>query len=192
MTIIIEGPDNAGKTMLGQALSERWEIPLVHSVRPEASWNEEDILRHSVFQLRPQGAILDRVYAISEYIYGRIIRGKSDLGDRHYEALLDLYDRNLLIIYCRPSDKTILDNGERDQMDGVLAHHSQIIEEYDYVMREVAMFGKSRVVRYNWEQDVVGTLDPAIKSHLDHQQTARVSSAFMTQFRDKELSCINE
>lgn len=184
--IIIEGPDNAGKSRLAEDLSKQLGIPVVHSVRPPKGWSEEDVLYHSTWQLRPQKAILDRVYAISEYVYGRVIRGKTALGDKHHEALMDLYHRPYLIIYCRPDLSTILDNKDRDQMEGVIENHTKIVEEYDYVMGEIGNFGENRIIKYDWTKDVFKNLLHHCVEHLVTLESRNASSMWLTKFRDKQ------
>lgn len=185
--IIIEGPDNAGKSTLAEKLSKALNIPVIHSVRPEKHWSEEDVLYHSTWQLRPQEAILDRVYAISEYVYGRVIRGKTALGEKHSEALFDLYNRPYLIIYCRPDDHTILDNKGRDQMDGVIQHHQAIINEYDVLMvEEVERFGQGSVLHYNWKSMHIDNVVGKCEKHLIDFHSRFISSQFMTKFRDQQ------
>lgn len=184
--IIIEGPDNAGKSTLAEKLSKALEIPVVHSVRPEKHWSEEDVLYHSTWQLRPQEAILDRVYAISEYVYGRVIRGKTALGSKHSEALFDLYNRPYLIIYCRPDDHTILANGSRDQMEGVIQHHQAIINEYDILMEEVKRFTVGEVFHFNWKSDHIDRVIELCEKHLVPFHSQNISSQFMSKFRDQQ------
>lgn len=186
--IIIEGPDNAGKSTLAEKLSKALNIPVIHSVRPEKGWKEKDVLYHSTWQLRPQEAILDRVYAISEYVYGRVIRGKTALGELHSEALFDLYNRPYLIIYCRPDDNVILDNKGRDQMDGVIQHHQTIIDEYDVLMEEIKRFSIGSVIHYDWKSTIFDNLVAKCNKHLTDFHSRNISSQFMTKFRDKQFN----
>lgn len=178
--IIIEGPDNSGKSTLGVKLSLDLKLPLIHSEKPNPDWTPEQALEHATRQLRPRVALLDRVYTISEYVYGPICRGRSALSELHPEALLDLYCRNYLIIYCRPSDKAILNNKGRDQMEGVLENHSKIIKEYDRLMTEVEIFGSNTVIRYNWEK--IGSYQKvlhACRKYIKEYTLRHLSTVFM-------------
>lgn len=149
--IIIEGCDNSGKTLLSAQLSKALNVPARHSVAPNPAWTPLECLEHSSRQLRPQRIILDRVYAISEPVYGPICRGKNALGDQARQAIMDLYQRPYLIIYCRPSKSTILKNGGRDQMPGVLENHHRLIQKYDDFMLDIIRFSKCTVIQYDWE-----------------------------------------
>ena len=180
--IIIEGADNTGKSTLGKFLSKEFSLELIHSERPHWSWTEEQSLEHSRKQLLPQLAILDRVYALSEYVYGPICRGGSALGTRHAEALVDLYNRPYVIIYCRPQMSTILRNGERDQMEGVVENHQAIVEAYDKLMDEVARFGVCKIIRFDWEElGEDSRLVDKLKLHLKEFHSGYYSSVFMGQ-----------
>lgn len=186
--IIIEGPDNAGKTTLANKLSKRLGLPVVHSVRPKRGDSEGVVLSHSNSQLQPQNAILDRVYAISEWVYGRVIRGKTALGHFHSQALLDLYHRPYLIIYCRPEMETILNNKGRKQMAGVLEHHQKIVEEYDYIMTDLNRYSHSTVVRYDWEINNFDLLANRCQAHLDRNHSRFTSVEYLTKFRDTDTT----
>lgn len=165
--IILEGPDNAGKTTLAKQLSKALGIPERHSERPNPAWTPVECLEHSSRQLRPQRAILDRVYAISEPIYGPVCRGKSALGDKAREAILDLYQRPYLIIYCRPRRATILQNAGREQMPGVLENHVQLIQRYDDFMLDICRFSKCKVIQYDWQNITeMPSLIQRCESHL--------------------------
>lgn len=178
--IILEGADNSGKSTLGEYLSNKLNLPLRHSEKPNPEWTPVEALGHSSRQLRPQSAILDRVYALSEYVYGPICRGASALGEQHQEALLDLYNRPYLIIYCRPHLSTILRNGGRDQMEGVLENHQKIVEEYDRLMDDVSRFSCCQVVNYDWQSitDLPRILDIA-RVHMKKYRSGIYSSFYL-------------
>lgn len=184
--IIIEGPDNAGKSMLAEKLCKELGVPVIHSVRPGKDWTADDTLYHSTKQLMPTRAILDRVYAVSEYVYGRIIRGKTALEHRHSEALMDFYYRPYLTIYCRPDMDTILANGDRDQMEGVIDNHRAIVEEYDLVFEEISQFTTGTILKYNWKTDNLNNLIGKCQKYLTKFNSKHVSSEYMTRFRDKQ------
>ncbi|AUM59768.1 thymidylate kinase [Pseudomonas phage PMBT14] len=178
--IILEGPDNAGKTTLGEYLAKQLQTTVRHSERPDPKWNPVECLAHSSRQLRPQRAILDRVYAISEPVYGPICRGQSSLGDQGAKAILDLYHRPYLIIYCRPPSSVILKNDGREQMDGVIDNHAAIIAGYDKIMTDIAMFSRCTVVRYDWtNRTSLPQLVETCKRHLLKFDQAIWSSTWM-------------
>lgn len=181
--IIIEGPDNSGKTTLGAKLQRDLEIPLLHSIRPPKSSDEQQVLQHSYAQLTPKRVILDRVYAISEPIYGPICRGKSDLGKLGENALMDLMSRDYLVIYCRPLDKVILKNDGRDQMEGVLENHEAIIRAYDRAFEDLCAFHSGTVVYHDWKMRLsYPSLLKIAKDHLKKFDSTLASAAFLSRF----------
>lgn len=155
--IILEGVDNSGKSTIGEYLSTQLNIPLVHSQRCDASMadsfgmtKEEYCHMHALRQLESEEILRDRVFTISEWIYGNVIRGKSDMGpELHQKAFMELYSRKYLIIYCRPGDRQVLQNGDRSQMEGVLDNHSQLLKAYDQLFNEFQAMGLN-IFRYNW------------------------------------------
>lgn len=179
--IILEGPDNSGKSTLGVTLAKALETTTRHSIRPAPGSTPLQCLEHSARQLRPQRVILDRVFAISESIYGPICRGQSAMERHTREAILDLYQRPYLIIYCRPRSKTILDNKGRDQMPGVLENHQKIIAAYDRIMLDISRFSKCRVIQYDWQNRTeLPSLIAEAKSHLLKFDQANWSSTWMS------------
>ena len=148
--IILEGPDNAGKTTLGVRLQRDLVVALVHSPKPNPERTPDQALAKSNSQLLPDRHILDRVYVISEWVYGPICRGGSALDNRHSKALECLLNQEHLIIYCRPPTQVILRNNGREQMDGVLENHERIIQKYDEIMEELPRYGNCQVIEYDW------------------------------------------
>lgn len=92
--------------------------------------------------------------------------------------MLDLYSRPYLIIYCRPHLSTILRNGGRDQMPGVLENHQKIVEAYDRLMEELARFSCCKILRYDWQ------------SLGDRARVLRQAQNHMTKFRSGLYSTI--
>lgn len=48
----------------------------------------------------------------------------------------------VLVIMCRPPTKTILNFGEREQMEGVIERSTRIIERYDALIDKMNLQGK--------------------------------------------------
>lgn len=184
--IILEGPDNSGKSTLGKKLAKKFDLVLRHSIRPDKSLVTHEVLKHSRDQLIPSRVIQDRVYAISEYVYGTIIRGKTALGPFHAQALRDLYSRDHLIIYCRPSKKTILNNKGRDQMEGVLDNHEAIIDEYDEVVVDINRYSNNWVITYDWEVMPFDYIVERVAAHLSMMDSRESSIQYLTEFKHAE------
>ena len=128
--VIIEGCDNSGKSTLIQSLASDLRVATARSFgKPR---NYRDILEyHSWASLCPQPLVLDRHPAISDLIYGPIIRGKT-----HGDANLATHClEESFLIYCRPPN-AIIGQGvsDRPQMEGVVDNLHKISRSYDLWM----------------------------------------------------------
>lgn len=184
--IIIEGCDNSGKSTLAARLAKDLGVPVIHSTRPDLNSKPEELLKHSQSQLIPAAVILDRIFAISEYVYGRVLRGGSLLKDKQVDALMDLHYRKHLIIYCRPKDATIRDNRGRDQMDGVLDHMPQLIAEYDYLMSELDRTGAT-IIEYDYQGRGYPNLVKKCFDHFKEYETRYTTANFLTFYRGEVI-----
>ncbi|QBQ72969.1 thymidylate kinase [Serratia phage Serbin] len=190
--IILEGPDNSGKSTLGHLLSASLEVPLIHSQRCDTSMaeslgmtSEEMCYTHALNQLNPEMIIRDRTYTISEWVYGNVVRNKSDMGQAlHQQAILNLYYRRYPIIYCRPNNATILRNNGREQMPGVLERHNDIIKAYDQLMEEFRIMGLP-IIYYDWQNPgATESILMKVKKHFDEYRRKKVSSMYITGVRE--------
>ena len=185
--IILEGPDNAGKSTLAQRIKKRFDLAVVTSNSKE--WNDKytpaEIAIASRFQLWPQRILRDRCYAISEYIYGRVLRGGPKLGLEHKTCLMDLWHRPYLIIYCRPPMRNICQI-ENEQMEGVKENIQSIVEEYDNLMGEIAINSHCQVIRYDYTQTTLVELFAVCKVYLDSLTTRIHSVEYVNQFKEIE------
>ncbi len=182
--IIIEGCDNTGKSTLAEKLGKDLGLEVHHSVRPDSTLSPHNIMEHARRQLRPRRVILDRVFAISEYVYGRVIRGQSLLKEFHSDAIMELYQRNHMIIYCRPSDKVIQDNKGRDQMEGVVDNFPRIIAEYDDLIKELEQFYKGHIVYFDYtSRNSYSIILELAKIHLKNWDSQQASATYLSQHK---------
>jgi hypothetical protein len=148
MIFAIEGPDGAGKTTLLNALrrDKRHTLHFVFSNRPPASWNEivDELMWIDEFPI-DQILILDRIRTISEYVYGKVLRGQSLVG----HPIDDMFSKKAVYVYCRPPRSVILHNAKsQPQLEGVHARLTQLIEAYDKVFD--ALETTCDVIRYDY------------------------------------------
>ena len=126
--VIVEGPDNSGKSTLINWIKENFFIQEVNR-RHGPPINAKDlkvrtelVLDTEIKSLPRKNFITDRFSLIGENIYGPILRGKNlwdeipEDRERLEKALKTL---DPFIIYCRPDLDTILD----------LSHHQ--VKSYD-------------------------------------------------------------
>lgn len=140
-SIIVEGPDGAGKSTLVQHLSSALGL----NVHPRASDSKtgpidqlSDWVETHITWLRQSGeaTICDRHPVISEPIYGPLVRGEcrkmfDDEGWlRHARESLR---ETTVVVWCMPSMDVVSANVAatfRDQMPGVLSHIRQVHQAY--------------------------------------------------------------
>jgi hypothetical protein len=113
LTIIVEGPDAAGKTTLVRALSRKLQIP----VRPRhvTSGGElvDEPMRWASNEMRAWPSITgvyDRFTLLAEPVYGPVMRGRiyEAFLSGHYMALLDAFFKtHPMVIYCLPPIQTV-------------------------------------------------------------------------------------
>lgn len=186
MSIIIEGPDNSGKTNLGERLAKDLKIHYVHSIKPNSFADHNEIVEHAINQIKPGLRVQDRCYAISEYVYSRALSRGQVLSDMDYQKiLLELYFSRSILIYCRPDDLVILDNS-RPQMKGVEDNFREIISEYDNLLSEVKRFGHIKVIDYDWTKGKYESLLATCQSYMDEVMEAMTSSLYYTQYRSQK------
>lgn len=129
--IICEGPDNAGKTTLLKRLSGEFYLPIIKSPGP---MEEKEIFKWCINQMyHPDSDFIfyDRFAAISDCIYGPLIRGGSPFIEKEEgKAIQNLLKYKAVIIYCRPPEENIL-NFQKPEMDGVIDNAHKMINDYD-------------------------------------------------------------
>lgn len=128
MNIVLEGPDNSGKSTLASFLAAHIRRPIVASEGPDQYPGEinDRIRRYEYFR----GVIFDRHPCISQPIYGRY-RSATEVDQRLIHRFMD---SRPLFIYCRGRD---LANHVEKKVDtpehlaSVKANHSMICRAYD-------------------------------------------------------------
>lgn len=130
MIIVIEGPDNGGKTTLAAFLAKQLRAVYVKVERPRRA---VDLVAYQSILEVARGysgiVVSDRHVAISEPIYGTIIRGSHELGQNDINMCLGQLD---VVVYCRPPMAAIMRTmDERPQMEGVIENTTQIVDAYD-------------------------------------------------------------
>ena len=131
--IIIEGPDNSGKSTLAKAIG----LPIKHpGPKPESVRAVIDCLRKQ--QRRRSHAIVhDRVTCISHWIYQQPAIVMCRLLDQKLQFLRT--SSNVVIVYCRPPDSSILNWSHHipkgyvtaEYLDWLSTEHPKIVKRYD-------------------------------------------------------------
>jgi thymidylate kinase len=151
MIVVVEGPDNAGKTTLATYLAKHLRAVYLKVERPKRG---VDLLAFrnliKVANEYSGWVVCDRHVAISEPIYGTVIRHGHVLNQLDIDPALDDIH---CVFYCRPTNKRILDSiGERPQMEGVVENAEAIIHAYDEYMKDLYLEQRILVYVYDYEE----------------------------------------
>lgn len=157
-TVIIEGPDGAGKSTLIRKLLEKNPE---YRLAPRACSSLGGPLCGSdlVTYLTNYGSlgqsIYDRHPSISGAVYDAILHRIPDKSTGHLlRGLFYWITENARIIYCRPPMNVIVRSVLREpQMDGVVRNIYQIVDTYDSIMANIVPHEV-----YDWTKDDLPSL----------------------------------
>jgi adenylate kinase family enzyme len=165
MIIVVEGPDNAGKTTLALLLAKRLKAIYVKTefIPPErGSLAEYSRILEAAEAYGNGKVISDRYAAVSDPLYGPIVRGWTKLDPEQVQEELSKVDA---FVYCRPPDGHMLKTmNVREQMDGVTKNANELIRAYDLFFQEMTAWGK--VWRYDWSKDDPNILAREIQKYV--------------------------
>lgn len=165
--LVIEGPDNSGKSTLVTRLSKDLKAVVVNSQvvpPPHEYWVKDYVRWYEEAARFNQQIVLDRHPVISDPIYGPVIRGKTPLSEAYCRNVRS----TLCVIYCRPPIGAIRNFGERAQMTGVKEKIADLVAGYDAMMSNPGQFRS--VLRYDWTQNAYPFFLRAVRSILSEQQ----------------------
>lgn len=140
MFVVIEGPDNSGKSTLAKYLADRIDFPLQHSGGPPKSDDEFAFRLDRLFRM--DDVIFDRFPVISEAVYGPILSRESLITPT---SKIRFFARKPIIIYCRPPLNVLMrvvdghevkDHETAAHVAAVKAHAMALIHRYDEVLYE--------------------------------------------------------
>ena len=153
--IIVEGPDNSGKTTLVKQLHD--DLDLISFDHPHGPPKNSDELvsrtANMLMKIRGPRVIADRTPLIGEVIYGSIMRDHNMWTEKesYYKMLKDIFlkaikNNMVFLIYCRPPDEKVLnfDTHEVKSYDtlehlkGLEIHKRKILKAYDELLPSIA------------------------------------------------------
>jgi GTPase SAR1 family protein len=149
--IVVEGPDNAGKSTLVHRLADDLKLVSVKNYTKPKDEREIVAFVEAMIELYAPHIprfipILDRFSLISEPVYGPLFRGKSVIDPRRSIAMLGAL--NPRIVYCRPPIDLILDF-KTPQMEGVREKGRALVEAYDAFIAKIEDSGVP-VLRFDY------------------------------------------
>ena len=155
MKVVLEGPDNAGKTTLATFLREH-TVGVIYNHpggKPDSPAAEEDCMS-AQYQMASilHRCLLDRVTCISQQVYNP---DPERDWDRQQAAATLLQVPNLVVVYCRPPNEVLMDVGNfkwrqeetEEHRQKIISRQHEFVERYDTVMQRVPC------LHYNWRDD---------------------------------------
>jgi tRNA uridine 5-carbamoylmethylation protein Kti12 len=143
--IVVEGPDNSGKSTLIKQLRQDFGIRLISPVAQGPTRSLKDLydrsfyILNSVTKARDSRVIVDRINLISEEIYGPICRGRNLWDGMPKEKQRMWTSFNILkpfIIYCRPPLEVLKNmNTHQVKTYDTPQHLRQISEKQDLIIK---------------------------------------------------------
>lgn len=177
MKLILEGPDNGGKTSLATRLRSCTSAHYFMAGSPPVNHIEELKCMHEQYDLLSgpdtSSIIVDRLTSFSQPIYNP--DSEHDENRRFFrQAIIDLKP---IIVYCRPSTDKLLRVQDLTWRDGETEEHKQKIirNQHIFVERYDKMFAGIPCVTYDYENDgnrelIFGKLRKALSGSSDDEQ----------------------
>jgi len=186
--IIVEGPDNSGKSTLIKRLMEdfdllygpKFNIPKIVKkgnigavkIKMAVHTHYNDIielLKQSPRYLKPY--IFDRVY-FSELVYGNVYRGGIAISLTGQVSLpILIKEANPLIIYCNPPVDLILQKYDEREQYGEHYDLSRIVNLYDNIFSEGGLYvqDKNNFLTYNYAEDDYEFIKKQVEQYLKEE-----------------------
>ena len=130
MRIIIEGPDNSGKTTLINELHNSLGIPIIPGEGPAKSQEEinDRVMRYTTIE----HGLFDRHPVVSQTLYNHFRKGPSI----NPTLMIDFYNTDQIYIYCRGraslQEQVLKDYDNRPDESGK-AHHETVAENHQAI-----------------------------------------------------------
>jgi len=114
-TIIVDGPDGSGKTVLSVRLQEDFHLKYLHEKGDLSDVKDENLLQHYKNQVRG-GGVIDRSI-LSEMVYGPLLRKKLRTDDI-MSVMIELENQRGFYVVCLPPPETCMVNWSERQKKG--------------------------------------------------------------------------
>jgi hypothetical protein len=156
-SIILEGPDGSGKSVLRTILTEKWGLPdSGHDGGPPKS--AEDVWERYAWFAVQSPTVRDRCPAISDYVYAEVMQRDPKVPLNVSNAWLAVLSP--AIIYCRPPEEAILMSAvivkphkPAADVEAVKAQRPKIIQAYDRMIPWIASYCGLPVFYHDWTTD---------------------------------------
>lgn len=167
MLIIIEGPDNSGKSTLVRRLRQSSSHRHV-SMLEGRTMDHDEMRRRSFAVLRDaeaeptKGILCERFHPISDMVYRTLYGGRRAFNPTEFKSICQSLAQTAVIVHCRPPlsvamGTALTEKGDDDPewVASIQRSMPLLYEAYDRTMNKLAWFSKVPVVRYDHTETVV-------------------------------------
>ena len=164
--IVVYGCDNSGKTTLARNLvthlmekanGKPIDFAYIHSLGPVETGKQLDFMYRETRKVDGNIVrVFDRFPLIEERVCGMAIRGR-DVFYNDHTTRARMLGRIDLFIHCDPGIETVLNWGNREQMDGVKENAKEMYMGYKRIPYEFPECHlENRILCYNFHDDPFG------------------------------------
>lgn len=157
--LVLEGPDNGGKSTLAEYLQSHAGLRYVSHLGGRTM--DRDALHQRSRDLIYTGdtpVVADRFHPISDYIYRKVFGGERVFSDRELKFFVEgLKTAHAALIYCRPSlraaqeaEHKMAGDDDAAWMKRVDEQLPAVFKEYDTLMAQITSHGILPVIHYDW------------------------------------------
>ena len=153
--IILEGPDGHGKSTLAEKLQQEFDASIWTSGSPPKDTADIVMRAKAVESYAASGErlIIDRCPAISELVYGNVVRGDVQLPHA-WRYIFKLVNYEVIFIYCKTTDPIHSPKmGENPKhLAKINFHEEAIIKAYDDIFSDILC------LEYDWRTNNIEDL----------------------------------
>jgi thymidylate kinase len=150
MNVIIEGPDNSGKSTLARAISERINWPIWEKEgKPPTFEDTVKKIERYLREIPQEGIIIDRHPIVSQMVYGSTVRKDPQVPR---ELMREFSAQRHLIIYARCIHLGL--QGHKASPTDTPEHLEQLREKYVKILTAYDFWALrcAHIIYNNWRQ----------------------------------------
>lgn len=145
MLIIIEGPDNTGKTTLARRLQDVFSLEYIHCSKPKTDNPFQEYC--DLIEGIQKPTVIDRAH-LGEYVYSQLWRGGCTITEKQFEYLdlmcMDKFNY-VIVIHAQAPNDIILERCKKNDEKLLLPHQ---IEHCSELFKDIVSKTQIPVINY--------------------------------------------